>query len=84
MPKDNIERAIKRANDKSTENYKEVLFEGYAPHGIAVLASTELSIKTLPLKGFVVFIARVVAKASFCFFKRSKRYFLFGAIRHGV
>ena len=40
MPKDNIERAIKRASDKSTENYKEVLFEGYAPHGIAVLVET--------------------------------------------
>ena len=37
MPKDNIERAIKRAYDKSVENYKEVLFEGYGPHGIAVL-----------------------------------------------
>ena len=34
MPKDNIERAIKRASDKSTENYKEVLFEGYAPDGV--------------------------------------------------
>ena len=40
MPNDNIERAIKRASDKSTENYKEVLFEGYAPHGIAVLVET--------------------------------------------
>ena len=40
MPKDNIERAIKRASDKSTENYKEVLFEGYAPHGIAILVET--------------------------------------------
>ena len=40
MPKDNIERAIKRASDKGTENYKEVLFEGYAPHGIAVLVET--------------------------------------------
>ena len=40
MPKDNIERAIKRARDKSTVNYKEVLFEGYAPHGIAVLVET--------------------------------------------
>ncbi|MCF6213642.1 MAG: YebC/PmpR family DNA-binding transcriptional regulator [Flavobacteriaceae bacterium] len=37
MPKDNVERAIKRAIDKDTANYKEVLFEGYAPHGIAVL-----------------------------------------------
>ena len=40
MPKDNIERAIKRASDKNTEDYKEVLFEGYAPHGIAVLIET--------------------------------------------
>lgn len=40
MPKENIERAIKRASDKTTENYKEVLFEGYAPHGIAILIET--------------------------------------------
>ena len=40
MPKDNIERAIKSASDKSTENYKEVLFEGYGPNGIAILVET--------------------------------------------
>lgn len=40
MPKDNIERAIKRASDKDTSDYKEVLFEGYAPHGVAVLVET--------------------------------------------
>ena len=40
MPKDNIERAIKKASDKSTENYKEILFEGYGPHGVAVLVET--------------------------------------------
>ena len=40
MPKDNVERAIKRASDKDTGNYKEVIFEGYAPHGIAVLIET--------------------------------------------
>jgi YebC/PmpR family DNA-binding regulatory protein len=40
MPKDNIERAIKRASDKSVENYKEVLFEGYGPHGVAILVET--------------------------------------------
>ena len=40
MPKDNIERAIKRASDKSQGDYKEVLFEGYAPHGIAILVET--------------------------------------------
>ncbi len=40
MPKDNIERAIKRASDKSQGDYKEVLFEGYGPHGIAILIET--------------------------------------------
>ena len=40
MPKDNIERAIKKASEKDTAEYKEVLFEGYAPHGIAVLVET--------------------------------------------
>lgn len=40
MPKDNIERAIKKASDKDTSDYKEVVFEGYAPHGIAVLIET--------------------------------------------
>lgn len=40
MPKDNVERAIKRASDKSQGDFKEVLYEGYAPHGIAILVET--------------------------------------------
>ncbi len=40
MPKDNIDRAIKRASDKSLGNYKEILFEGYAPYGVAILVET--------------------------------------------
>jgi len=40
MPKDNIERAIKRASEKNQDNYKEILFEGYTPHGVAVLVET--------------------------------------------
>ena len=40
MPKDNVQRAIKKASDKTTENYKEILFEGYGPHGIAILVET--------------------------------------------
>jgi len=40
MPKENVERAIKKASDKDTANYKEVLFEGYAAHGIAVVVET--------------------------------------------
>ncbi len=40
MPKDNVERAIKKASDKDTADYKEILFEGYAPHGVAILVET--------------------------------------------
>jgi YebC/PmpR family DNA-binding regulatory protein len=40
MPKENVERAIKRASDKSLGEYKEVLFEGYGPHGVAILVET--------------------------------------------
>ena len=40
MPKDNVERAIKRASDKSQGDFKELLYEGYAPHGIAILVET--------------------------------------------
>jgi|TARA_B100001093_G_C26782915_1_gene995437 YebC/PmpR family DNA-binding regulatory protein len=40
MPKDNVERAIKKATDKDTSDFKEVNFEGYAPHGIAVFVET--------------------------------------------
>ncbi|MCI5081078.1 MAG: YebC/PmpR family DNA-binding transcriptional regulator [Saprospiraceae bacterium] len=37
MPKANIESAIKKASSKDAENYDEVVFEGYAPHGVAVI-----------------------------------------------
>ena len=37
MPKDRIDAAIKRAMSKDTENFQEVVYEGYAPHGIAVM-----------------------------------------------
>ncbi|KAB2816894.1 MAG: YebC/PmpR family DNA-binding transcriptional regulator [Bacteroidetes bacterium] len=40
MPKDNVERAIKKASSKDQADYKEVVYEGYAPHGIAVLVET--------------------------------------------
>lgn len=40
MPKENVERAIKKASDKTQGDYKEILFEGYAPHGIAILIET--------------------------------------------
>lgn len=40
MPKENIERAIKKATSKDYTDYKEVVYEGYAPYGIAVLVET--------------------------------------------
>jgi DNA-binding regulatory protein, YebC/PmpR family len=40
MPKDNIERAIKKALEKDQGDFKEVVFEGYGPHGIAYLVET--------------------------------------------
>jgi YebC/PmpR family DNA-binding regulatory protein len=40
MPKDNVERAIKKATSKDQKDYKEIVYEGYAPHGIAILVET--------------------------------------------
>lgn len=40
MPKENVEKAIKRASDKETANYKEIIYEGFAAHGIVVLIET--------------------------------------------
>ena len=40
MPKDNIERAIKNAMGKDQSDYKEVNYEGYGPHGIAIFVET--------------------------------------------
>jgi len=40
MPKDRVEAAIKRAQGKDLVNYDEILYEGYAPHGVAILVET--------------------------------------------
>ena len=40
MPKDKVEAAIKRASGQDQANYEEILYEGYGPHGIAVLVDT--------------------------------------------
>jgi YebC/PmpR family DNA-binding regulatory protein len=37
MPKDRVEAAIKRAMGKDTTNFEEIVYEGYAPHGVAVM-----------------------------------------------
>ena len=41
MPKENVERAIKKATDKdNSANYKEIVYEGYGPFGVAILVET--------------------------------------------
>ncbi len=40
MPKDRVEAAIKRAMGKDTSSYEEIMYEGYAPHGVAILVET--------------------------------------------
>lgn len=40
MPKDNVERAIKKASSKDEAGYKEINYEGYGPHGIAIFVET--------------------------------------------
>ncbi|HEU0226236.1 MAG TPA: YebC/PmpR family DNA-binding transcriptional regulator [Arachidicoccus soli] len=40
MPKDRVEAAIKKALGNDTENYEEHLYEGYAPHGVAIIVET--------------------------------------------
>lgn len=40
MPKDRVEAAIKRAMGKDTTNYDEIVYEGYGPHGVAIMVET--------------------------------------------
>ena len=40
MPKENVERAIKKATDKDVSDYKEMVYEGYAPNGVAIVIET--------------------------------------------
>jgi YebC/PmpR family DNA-binding regulatory protein len=49
MPKDKVEAAIKRASGKDVASYEEVIYEGYAPHGVAVLvqAATDNPTRTV-------------------------------------
>ena len=58
MPKENVERAIKRAVSKDTSDYKEVVYEGYGPFGIAIVVETATDNNT-----------RTVANVRHCFNK---------------
>ena len=69
MPKENVERAIKRASSKDQEDYKEVVYEGYGPHGIAVLVETATDNTT-----------RTVANVRLCFNKYGGTLGTFGSV----
>ena len=60
MPKDRVEAAVKRATGKDTSSFEEVLYEGYAPHGVAILIETATDNTT-----------RTVANVRACFNKGS-------------
>ena len=49
MPKDTVERAIKKASDKDSKDYKEITYEGYGPFGIAIFveAATDNNTRTV-------------------------------------
>jgi len=49
MPKENVERAIKRAVSKDQEDYKEMVYEGYGPYGVAIIidAATDNTTRTV-------------------------------------
>lgn len=49
MPKDTVERAIKKATDKESGDYKEIVYEGYGPYGIAIVveAATDNNTRTV-------------------------------------
>jgi YebC/PmpR family DNA-binding regulatory protein len=51
MPKDKVDAAIKRASGRDAANYHEVIYEGYAPHGVALLVETATDNPTRTVAG---------------------------------
>jgi YebC/PmpR family DNA-binding regulatory protein len=58
MPKANVEAAIKRASDKDMANYEEVIYEGYAPHGVPVLVECTSNNATRTVANIRMYFAR--------------------------
>jgi len=58
MPKDRVDAAIKRAVSKDTENYNEVVYEGYAPHGIALVVETATDNPTRTVANIRMYLTR--------------------------
>jgi len=60
MPKDRVDAAIKRASSREEKDYQEVVYEGYGPHGIAIVVETATDNPT-----------RTVSKVRLCFNRNS-------------
>ena len=58
MPKINVEAAIKRASDKDMAGYEEVVYEGYAPHGVPVLVECTTNNHTRTVANIRMYFAR--------------------------
>jgi YebC/PmpR family DNA-binding regulatory protein len=58
MPKDRVEAAIKRAVSKDTDNYDEVVYEGYGPHGIAILVECATDNNTRTVANIRMYFSR--------------------------
>jgi transcriptional/translational regulatory protein YebC/TACO1 len=51
MPKDKVDAAIRRASGQEATDYQIVMYEGYAPHGVAVLVETATDNPTRTVAG---------------------------------
>ncbi|MBK7970497.1 MAG: YebC/PmpR family DNA-binding transcriptional regulator [Bacteroidia bacterium] len=58
MPKDRVDAAIKRASSKDIESYEEVVYEGYAPHGIAILVECATDNNTRTVANIRMYFSR--------------------------
>ena len=77
MPKENVERAIKKATSKEEGDYKEVLFEGYGPYGIAIVVETATDNNNRTFAATSTSLAvRWVHRAASRFFSITRAYFI--------
>lgn len=58
MPKVNVESAIKRASEKDSTNYDEIIYEGYAPHGVPVLVECTTNNPTRTVASLRMYFSR--------------------------
>lgn len=58
MPKVNVESAIKRASEKDSGNYEEIIYEGYAPHGVPVLVECTTNNPTRTVASLRMYFSR--------------------------